>query len=228
MDLRSFLELLLFDGQKQRQKVGSLSGGERARVALAKVLRQGANLLVFDEPTNDLDLQTLSALEELLEGYDGSVIVVTHDRAFLDRVATAILAFEVSPHPGLAVQGGQGLATVTRYAGGYQDYVAQRARRGQPSRPAPPLPAQTSSPPQGAKQKGGGLTYSERLELDTIVEKIDAAERGVAALEAELADPSLYATRGADVAELQARHAAAREEAARLAARWEVLEAKKG
>jgi ATP-binding cassette subfamily F protein uup len=72
------------------------------------------------------------------------------------------------------------------------------------------------------------LTYSERLELDTIVEKIDAAERGVAALEAELADPSLYATRGADVAELQARHVAAREEAARLAARWEVLEAKKG
>jgi ATP-binding cassette subfamily F protein uup len=227
MDLRSFLELLLFDGQKQRQKVGSLSGGERARVALAKVLRQGANLLVFDEPTNDLDLQTLSALEELLEGYDGSVIVVTHDRAFLDRVATAILAFEVSPLSALAVPAGEGLATVTRYAGGYQDYVAQRARRGQPSRPPPPS-SRIASPPQGTRQKGGGLTHAERLELDAIVEKIDAAERAVAALEAELADPSLYATRGAEVADLQARLAAAREEAARLAARWEVLEGKKG
>jgi ATP-binding cassette subfamily F protein uup len=220
MDLRSFLELLLFDGQKQRQKVGSLSGGERARVALAKVLREGANLLVFDEPTNDLDLQTLSALEELLEGYDGSVIVVTHDRAFLDRVATAILAFEVSP-------AGEGPARVTRYAGGYQDYVAQRTRSTTPSRPAPPTQAPTASP-QAGKPKGGGLTYAERLELDGIVDKIDAAERGVAAIEAELSDPSLYATRGAEVAGLQARLAAAREEAARLAARWELLEGKKG
>ncbi|HEV3192520.1 MAG TPA: ABC-F family ATP-binding cassette domain-containing protein, partial [Polyangiaceae bacterium] len=125
MDLRSYLELFLFDPAKQRQKVGALSGGERARVALAKVLREGANLLVFDEPTNDLDLPTLAALEGMLEAFAGSVLVVTHDRAFLDRVATAILAFEAAPSG--AASGGP--STVTRYAGGYQDYIAQRPDR---------------------------------------------------------------------------------------------------
>src|SRR5581483_4077250 len=120
MDLRSYLELFLFDGSKQRQKVGSLSGGERARVALAKVLRQQANLLVFDEPTNDLDLPTLSALEGMLEAFAGSILVVTHDRAFLDSVATAILAFERGP---------MGKSRATRYAGGYSDYLLQRADR---------------------------------------------------------------------------------------------------
>jgi ATP-binding cassette subfamily F protein uup len=217
MDLRSYLELLLFDGQKQRQKVGSLSGGERARVALAKVLREGANLLVFDEPTNDLDLQTLSALEDLLEGYEGSVIVVTHDRAFLDRVATAILAFETGP-------GGEGPAKVTRYAGGYQDYVAQRGRRPVATEPPPPA----AGAPQKTRSRGAGLTYGERLELEGILDRIEAAEKGVASVESELADPSLYAARGGEVADLQGRLAAARAEAARLVSRWEALEARKG
>jgi ATP-binding cassette subfamily F protein uup len=216
MDLRSYLELFLFDPQKQRQKVGSLSGGERARVALAKVLREGANLLVFDEPTNDLDLQTLSALEDLLDGYDGSVLVVTHDRAFLDRVATAILAFEPRE--------GGGPAEITRYAGGYQDYVAQRGRRSTPAPKGsvPPAPAALKT-----KGKAASLTYAERLELDTILETIDRAEKHVAAVEAQLADPALYATRSGDVGDLQARLAAAKADAARLVARWEVLEAKK-
>ena len=129
-DLQTYLERFLFDRHKQRQKVGSLSGGERARVALAKVLRSGANLLLFDEPTNDLDLPTLAALEEMLEGYDGSVLVVTHDRAFLDRVATSILAFEPAD-PGA----GAGQASVIRYAGGYQDYLAQRGPREAQGRP---------------------------------------------------------------------------------------------
>jgi ATP-binding cassette subfamily F protein uup len=214
MELRAYLELLLFDGAKQRQRVGSLSGGERARVALAKVLREGANLLVFDEPTNDLDLPTLAALEELLVDFDGSVLVVTHDRAFLDRVATAILAFE---------PGADGLAKVTRYAGGFQDYLAQRAL-------APP-PAPTSAlapPPAPAKPKSkGGLTYAERLELEGIIAKIDRAEAAVAEVEALLADPTLYAQRGAEVAGLQARLVEAKTAAAALVTRWEELEAKK-
>jgi ABC transport system ATP-binding/permease protein len=216
MDLRSYLELFLFDGQKQRQKVGSLSGGERARVALAKVLREGANLLVFDEPTNDLDLGTLSALEELLGGYQGSVLVVTHDRAFLDHVATAILAFEPR-------QGG-GAARVTCYAGGYQDYVLQRERSAAPPREEAP-PAAAAAP--RARPKGAALTYAERLELDGIVDSIEQAEKQVAGIEAQLADPQVYATRGPEVAGLQARLAAASAEAARLTARWEALEAKK-
>jgi ATP-binding cassette subfamily F protein uup len=223
MDLRSYLELFLFDGQKQRQKVGSLSGGERARVALAKVLREGANLLVFDEPTNDLDLPTLGALEDMLQGFEGSTLVVTHDRAFLDGVATAILAFEADPT-------GSGLPIITRYAGGYQDYVAQRGDR---------RPAQTSSPPTTAseapkkapatgKTQKSTLTQAERKELDSIVDTIDAADKRIAAVEAELADPSLYSKRAGEVAGLQAKLDAARAEAARLARRWEELEAKAG
>jgi ATP-binding cassette subfamily F protein uup len=196
--------------------------------------------LLFDEPTNDLDLPTLGALEELLCAFDGSVIVVTHDRAFLDQVATGILAFEGEPDGGAVAQ-------VTRYAGGYEDYVAQRgARRPQPARPAaaaapvaasvaavaPPTPRDmnakdSAAPPPKAKTKGGSLTYAERLELETIVDRIEAAEAQVTEVERLLADPSLYARRGDEVVALQARLAAARQEAASLAARWEALEAKK-
>jgi ATP-binding cassette subfamily F protein uup len=226
LDLRSYLELFLFDPQKQRQKVGALSGGERARVALAKVLREGANLLVFDEPTNDLDLSTLAALEEMLDGYPGSVLVVTHDRAFLDRVATAILAFERDPNGGPAI--------VERHAGGYEDYVAhkreERARRAEDERTE--ANAATAQPPPPAavtKPKGkSALTYAERIELDGIMDAIDAAEREVSALETKLAEPSLYATRGDEVAPLQAKLQAAKEGVARLVARWELLETKKG
>jgi ATP-binding cassette subfamily F protein uup len=218
MDLRSYLELFLFDPHKQRQKVGSLSGGERARVALAKVLREGANLLIFDEPTNDLDLPTLGALEEMLEAFEGSVLVVTHDRAFLDHVATAILAFDADPG------GRDGPAIVTRYAGGYQDYVTQRAEAPRPSEVAPPVVAPVSAP---SKAKGG-LTHAERLELDTIVVAVDAGEASVAEVEALLADPTLYAARGAEVAGLRARLERARAHVAALVARWEALESRKG
>lgn len=221
MELRSYLELFLFDGAKQRQKVGSLSGGERARVALAKVLRQGANLLVFDEPTNDLDLPTLSALEELLEAFEGSVLVVTHDRAFLDHVATAILAFEVDA--------AGGLPRVTRYAGGYQDYLAQRGARAAEKEDPVVAAAPSQQPPAPApKAKSkSGLTYAERLELDGIVDRIDAAEKDVGQIEALLADPALYAQRGHEVAGLQARLAEAKGRAASLVERWESLEAKR-
>jgi ATP-binding cassette subfamily F protein uup len=220
MELRSYLELFLFDARKQRQKVGSLSGGERARVALAKVLREGANLLVFDEPTNDLDLPTLAALEGLLESFQGSVLVVTHDRAFLDRVATSILAFEREPD---ASEAGPP-ASVIRYAGGYQDYVAQRGdRQPQPTE----RPARTPTAPPKAKVKPG-LSQAERAELDSIVGAIDAADAKVSEVEALLADPLLYRSRSLEVAELQAQLAAARAQAAALAVRWEALEAKKG
>jgi ATP-binding cassette subfamily F protein uup len=226
MDLRSYLELFLFDAHKQRQKVGALSGGERARVALAKVLREGANLLVFDEPTNDLDLPTLAALEQMLTNFSGSVLVVTHDRAFLDGVATAILAFEADADGGPA--------RITRYAGGYQDYLAQRGsarspengpERGRGSNA--PTPAATAAAGPAPARSKSGLTYAERLELESIVDTIDAAEKRVAALEAALADPALYATRGHEVAALRAQLAAAQEQAAALVARWELLESRR-
>jgi ATP-binding cassette subfamily F protein uup len=215
MDLRSYLELFLFDGQKQRQKVGALSGGERARVALAKVMREGANLLVFDEPTNDLDLPTLAALEEMLSGYPGSVIVVTHDRAFLDRVATAILAFEVD-------EGGSGPARVTRYAGGYEDYLSQRGEHR-----AEPANVSQAVPPKKANKPKAKLTYAERIELESIVDAVDAADKTVAEVESLLADPSLYSKRPHEVAGLEGKLAQARADAAKLAQRWEALEKKR-
>jgi len=220
MDLRSYLELFLFDGAKQRQKVGSLSGGERARVALAKVLREGANLLVFDEPTNDLDLPTLGALEGMLSDFGSSAIIVTHERAFLDRVATAVLAFEADPHGGPA--------TVTRYAGGYSDYLSQRGNRR--SSPPPQRPAGATATPAASKPKGQApaLTVAEKRELEGILAEVDRAEKRVNELESQLADPSLYTSRANEVARLKAALEGARGEAARLASRWEALEAKRG
>ncbi|MEO7095022.1 MAG: ATP-binding cassette domain-containing protein, partial [Polyangiales bacterium] len=237
MDLRSYLELFLFDPSKQRQKIGALSGGERARVALAKILKLGANLLLFDEPTNDLDLPTLSALEELLVDYAGCVIVVTHDRAFLDRVATAILSFEKPLSEGEA-------SKVERHAGGYSDYVmhkeamrdhkAQQARAGSRAAAAAAddekekkKKASASTPAPKGSGKGSSLSYAERLELDGILDKIDAAESAVRKLEAQLADPTLYTTKGHEVAPLTAKLEAARAESAKLVTRWELLEVKK-
>ena len=227
MELRAYLELFLFDGSKQRQKVGALSGGERARVALAKVLREGANLLIFDEPTNDLDLPTLAALEEMLENYTGSVLVVTHDRAFLDGVATSILAFD-APDSGSR-------SKVTRYAGGYQDYLSQRGSPAASAENAPAKPraiaapsAPPVAPPKPAKNVKSSLTHGERIELAGILDAIEAAEKHVAEVEARLADPTLYSARSQEVVGLRATLDDARAKAAALVSRWEALEAKKG
>ena len=134
LELRAYLELFLFDGAALRRKVSALSGGERARVALAMALKSGANVLLLDEPTNNLDIATLGALEELLEGWPGCVLVVSHDRFLLDRVATSILAFE-----------GQG--KVVLYGGNWASYLerkredeaaAKRAARSPTGRPPAP------------------------------------------------------------------------------------------
>jgi len=216
-DVRGYLERFLFDGYKQRQPVGSLSGGERARVALAKILSRGANLVILDEPTNDLDVATLGALEQLLVDFDGCAVTVTHDRYFLNRVATSILAF-------------QGDGAVVRYAGNYDDYRTQRARadeekaREQAARAAATAPKEREKPREAVKLK---LTYAEQKELDGLPDKVEAADKAVAELEAELADPALYATRGSEVAALTAELTKRKAEAARILSRWEALETKR-
>lgn len=240
LDVRSYLERFLFDPHKARQPVGSLSGGERARVALAKMLTRSANVIILDEPTNDLDVMTLAALEEMLIELDGSAIVVTHDRWFLNRVATSILAFE-------------GDGRVVRYAGNYDAYREQRAHaaqaaaadaearavkaeaRGPKAQPEARAskaqeearPAQAGAKPAGRPGDKPKLTYAERTELEGIMGRIDEAEGKVRALEAKLADPALYASRGAEVAGMLAELDKAKQEAARLMARWEELEAKR-
>ena len=218
MELRSYLELFLFDGAKQRQSVGSLSGGERARVALAKILKGGANLLLLDEPTNDLDIATLSSLEELLTGWPGCVIAVSHDRAASSTASTAsIVAFE-------------GGGALVRYPGGYTSYVGLRrprddAPRGAPRGTSPPAaaPSTKRAPPQGLKP----LTYGERVELDQIMDVIAAAEARVAAIEGKLADPRAYAKAPLDAKATAEALASSRVEVARLVERWEHLESRR-
>lgn len=220
LDARTYLERFLFDSHKQRQPVSSLSGGERARVALAKMLSQSANLIMLDEPTNDLDVATLGSLEQMLTELDGSALVVTHDRWFLNRVATSILAFE-------------GDGRVVRYAGNYDAYreqkahaEAEKAEAEATKEAARPIPQPVSKPaPKGSGK--AGLTYAEQKELDGILDRIEQAEEAVSTLEAELADPSLYATRGGEVPGMLDRLEKARAEAKRFTERWEELETKR-
>ncbi len=225
LDMRSYLEHFLFDSHKQRQKVGSLSGGERARVALAKVLKSGANLLLLDEPTNDLDTQTLGALEELLESWPGAAIIVSHDRWFLDRTATSILAFE-----GAAAAGDATVGRVTRYPGNYSMYRALKEKNERDKAAAAPqkaaaAPPQKSAPAASSTKKA--LTFAERKELDTIMEAISAAEDTAAKIEATLADPSFYAERASEAGQVRADLDAAQAEVVRLMARWEDLESRR-
>jgi ATP-binding cassette subfamily F protein uup len=238
LDLRTYLDQFLFDPSKQRQKVGSLSGGERARVGLAKMLKTGANLLLLDEPTNDLDISTLGALEEMLVDWPGCALVVTHDRYFLNRIATSVLAFE------------RGKTEVLHYGGGYDDYRAARALAEAPPPPPPrtptvPPPRTKSSPPRASTAPSPrgkspppakapppappkkALTYGERIELDKILGVIAKTEEELASVEARLADPTLYATRGNEVRPLEDERARIAHRVTELTARWEDLEARK-
>jgi ATP-binding cassette subfamily F protein uup len=214
LEVRAYLERFLFDTYKQRQPVGSLSGGERARVALAKILSRGANLVILDEPTNDLDVATLGALEQLLLDFGGSAISVTHDRYFLNRVATSILAF-------------QGGGEVVRYAGNYDDYRAQRAHAEEAKAPAKEAAAPREKPRASEAPRAKALTWAEQKELDGLLDRIDAAEQSVAGLEQSLSDPALYATRGGEVPALTADLERAKTEVARLTSRWEDLEGRR-
>ena len=228
LDVRGWLEDMLFDTHQQRQPVGSLSGGERARVLVARMLLTPSSLLVLDEPTNDLDMATLSALETMLTKFDGTALVVTHDRYFLDRVATAIVAFE-------------GNGRVVRYAGNYSMYRALRADRERSARESKsskesgkrasvsPAPASKSAPaaPPVAKKKST-LTYGERIELDGMLPQIAEAETALARLDAEAADPELFTTRREEAPKKLAALDHQRATVAKLYARWEELEAKRG
>jgi ATP-binding cassette subfamily F protein uup len=205
---RTFLRMLLFDDAFADTPVGVLSGGERNRVQLARLLRAGANFLVLDEPTNDLDLLTLGVLEEALADFPGCALIVSHDRWFLDKVATAILAFE-------------GDGRVELFAGSCSDYLA---RRRPPAAPAP-APAPSRPAPRLRAEPVRRLTFKEKQELGAIEGSIVAAERAVADLEATLQDPGFYASRSAEAPALVAALDDARRQVDALYARWQELEA---
>ncbi|SHE58492.1 ATP-binding cassette, subfamily F, uup [Ruegeria intermedia] len=171
-----YLKEFLFDERQARAAVKSLSGGEKARLLLAKLMAKPSNLLVLDEPTNDLDVETLDLLQELLDDYDGTVLLVSHDRDFLDRVATTTIAME-----------GNGRATV--YAGGWSDYVAQRGELAEKK----PKKSKENKPKvkQETKPKAG-LTFSEKHRLEKLPAEIARLEAEIAKLEELLSDPELF------------------------------------
>jgi ABC transport system ATP-binding/permease protein len=213
MDMRAYLERFLFDPHKQRQPVASLSGGERARVTLAKLLKEGGNLIILDEPTNDLDVATLSALEELLVTMDGSAIVVTHDRWFLNRVATSILMFE-------------GDGDVTLYQGNYEMVAALRQQEKEEAEVEAKIQRDTAKKGSQRPAKPKGLNSAQKAELSGITDDIDEAEQEVATIEQQLADPKLYEQAdGQEVARLTKSLEEARKHVEALMLRWEELEA---
>jgi ATP-binding cassette subfamily F protein uup len=215
MRIESFLDQFLFPGERKRVQIKRLSGGERNRVLLAKLLLDGGNVLVLDEPTNDLDLPTLRALEEALVAFEGAVIVVSHDRWFLDRVATEIV--HLDGRGGFTKWGGDVTSLLERVAEKRAD--EERAAAARSARPASPPPAPVVKPKK--------LGARDARELEELPAKIDAAEKRVADATARLSEPSLYAGPAADRARVEAELRDATDEAARLFARWEELESKK-
>lgn len=177
----AYLKDFLFDEAQARAPVKSLSGGEKARLLLAKLMARESNLLVLDEPTNDLDIETLDLLQELLDDFDGTVMLVSHDRDFLDRVASTTIAME-----------GDGRATV--YAGGWTDYQAQKAAQAAPERDGKPK-AQAARPRQGgkpAKPAQTALSFTEKHRLDSLPAEIERIGAEIAKLEELLAQPDLF------------------------------------
>ncbi len=218
LSTRSYLRRFLFSDQRVNEPVARLSGGERARLMLAKVLRFGGNVLVLDEPTNDLDLPSLRMLEEALADFDGSVLVVSHDRYFLDRICDQIVAFE---EDGVFVQPGN-YSYYLEKKRERDEHFAQLSAAAQASGPKPEA-LRAPKPP-----RPGRLSFKEQREFESIEAAIIEAEARVRELEAMLNDPEFHAARMHDAHEKLAELEAARGEVARLYNRWEELSTRKG
>lgn len=203
----SYLESFLFSPARAQSPVKSLSGGERNRLLLARLFTRPVNLLVLDEPTNDLDIETLELLESLLQDFNGTVLLVSHDRVFLDNVATQVIAFE-------------GDGKWQEYAGGYEDWLRARPK---PNAQEEKKPQPSKTP---AKLSASKLSYPELHELKTLPDKIDALEKEQAQITLKLSDNELYRNDRQAVQHLQARYAEIEKILLQNLARWENLEAK--
>ena len=210
----SYLGDFLFAPERARSPVKSLSGGERNRLLLARLFTRPANVLVLDEPTNDLDIETLELLEELLAQYDGTLFLVSHDRAFLDNVVTQVIAFE-------------GDGKLMEYVGGYEDWVRVKKFAAAQQSPQREAPAKSGSPAATPKAKSSSkLSFKEQRELEEIPQRIAALEREQEEITAALSAANLYRDNPAHAKQLQERTSAIEEELLQLMTRWEELESR--
>jgi ATP-binding cassette subfamily F protein uup len=214
----SYLNDFLFSPERANSPVRTLSGGERNRVLLARLFALPANVLVLDEPTNDLDIDTLELLEELLQKYAGTVFLVSHDRRFLDNVVTSTIAWEGEGSPGLWRE----------YEGGYEDWVQQKARSlalqreaAKPAAAAKPKTAPAAAPPARPRK----LSYKDQRELDALPARIEALEAEQRLLAEQLSGSEVYASDAARLTEIQDRFAQIEDELMAALERWEALSA---
>ena len=210
----SYLEDFLFPPQRSRSPVKSLSGGERNRLLLARLFARPSNVLVLDEPTNDLDIDTLELLESLLQDFPGTLFLVSHDRAFLENTVTQVIAFE-------------GNGQLTEFGGGYDDWLRFTEQRTKEAANAPKAKIETPKPAATIAPTKTKLSYKDQLELDQLPEKIEALEIEQAAINATLADPEIYKTDLEKATALQIKLTELDEALINALARWEELESKK-
>ena len=224
ISLRSYLKRFLFADDRITTQVKHLSGGERSRLMLARILKRGGNFLILDEPTNDLDLPTLRVLEEALSAFPGVVCVVSHDRYFLNRVCTDILAFE-------------GDGRIHHSVGDYDYYLEKKRRRG--DTPSRRVMEAMSTPVTSGNSRGQGngaakpgkaakLSFKQLRELEGIEPQILAAEEEIARIEGLFAAPDFHRTHATQTNELLAEVASGKKRVAELYARWAELEGLRG
>ncbi len=205
-----YLEDFLFTSDRAKSRVWQLSGGERNRLLLARLFAKPANVLVLDEPTNDLDAETLDLLEEILLDYSGTVLLVSHDREFLNNVVTSTLVYE-------------GQAQVHEYAGGYDDWLIQRAA-AQAATSGAPKPEKSRQEKPRKRAEGRRLTYNEKLELEKLPERIEALETEQQRHHDAMSAPDFYQQDRSAIVEATDRLKAVERELAEVYARWEELE----
>jgi ATP-binding cassette subfamily F protein uup len=214
--VNAYLDDFLFPPERAQSPVKALSGGERNRLLLARLFTRPANLLVLDEPTNDLDLETLELLEAQLVEWPGTLLLVSHDRAFLDNVVTSTFVFE-------------GAGRVEEYVGGYDDWLRQTTTPRKEQRPQTKTTAPssaTSVTPVSSSAPRTRLSYKEQREFDALPAKIEALEAEQTALGATIAGPAFYREPAAAIAATLARVQAVERELAELYARWDALDSR--
>ena len=219
--VNAYLSDFLFPPERAQSPVKSLSGGERNRLLLARLFTRPANVLVLDEPTNDLDLETLELLEAELVNWPGTLLLVSHDRVFLDNVVTSTLVFE-------------GGGRVQEYVGGYEDWIRQRVAlaRRRPPKPCAVEPVAVAAPTAPGHGRGcrraqtKKLSYKERRELEELPEQIRALEAEQRAVDATIADPAFYRQAPATITATLERAAAIARELVALYGRWDELDSR--